>query len=210
MPEQLQGPQGAQGAQGAQGTQGLNGAQGQQGVNGPQGLQGANGPQGDIGPAGSQGFQGPQSLLSGQAGPQGVQGAQGSQGGAAAYFTSTDATNIFTGNNNYTALDGPSVQINLTKTSAIVLIFMNVYSTNFSAGLCYMSVSLSGANTVAQSDANSAKFSSPATNGAARSVCGMAIFTGLNLGNTTFSARYKGNSSQTYAVSNRRIVVIPF
>ena len=232
----MAGPQGIQGARGIQGSQGFEGISGPQGLVGPQGYQGANGLQGFIGAIGlqglngSQGLYGPegfqgligstglqgaigaQSFLAGNIGIQGAQGAQGYSGKADVYYAENNAVNTFTGNSNaYFALDGPSLTINLTKTSAIVLVFMNVYSSNFTNGYCYMSVALSGKNTVAESNSNSAKYTGFGYAEGARSVCGAHVFTGLNIGNsTTFSAKYKGSNNQSWSVSNRRIVVIPF
>jgi hypothetical protein len=57
-----------------------------------------------------------------------------------------------------------------------------------------MSFALSGANTLAASDANSVLFGSPQNNYFA-SVSRTIILTGLNPGSTTITAKYKSNQS---------------
>jgi hypothetical protein len=69
----------------------------------------------------------------------------------------------------------------------------------------FMSVAVSGATTVAASDANSLRV---AGNDAVRASA-TALITGLTPGSNTFTAKYKQVGSGTATFSDRNIVVIP-
>lgn len=88
--------------------------------------------------------------------------------------------------------------------SGIVLVFLQAETVNSSAYFNYTSVDVSGANTVAASDANALRWAG--TNNLA---CGMTVvLSGLSTGSTTFKMKYK-TTGGTGTWLNRRIGVLP-
>lgn len=103
------------------------------------------------------------------------------------------------------ATPGPAITV-VTGTIAIVL--FNVSMSNSSVNSAtFASVTVSGASSVAASDAWCLLFDGNAANNFSR--CGAAhVFTGLTAGSNTFTLKYKTGSG-TGSYSNREINVIP-
>ena len=101
-------------------------------------------------------------------------------------------------------LAGPAVTLNVTGTQAIVILTAQMFgSTGQTAA--FMSVSVTGATTIAASDANSYRVfgNDPIRASAA------VLITGLTAGSNTFTAVYRhvGSGSSTFGA--RTITVIP-
>ena len=101
-----------------------------------------------------------------------------------------------------------TVTVNVPASGSVV-IFLSSYASNNTAGVsCYASVALSGANTLAASDANGTEYiTSDANYRDRRSVA--TVLTGLTPGSTTFTMQFRtGTGTATFR--DRELVVIPF
>lgn len=112
--------------------------------------------------------------------------------------TSASYTDLTTTTDTVTVTIGPSGM-------AIVLLHMTVAATG---GTSWMGYAISGANTVAVSDAKALQYQCPASN-VGGSFGATFVETGLAAGSTTFKLKYKA-SGGTPTFSNRRIAVVPF
>lgn len=120
----------------------------------------------------------------------------------------TDATGTFATASYGTSLGGspgtnPSVTL-VTGTTALIDINANIYNSTTTA-YSYVSVAVSGATTVAASDANSFYYSPLATAGDLH-LSRRMVFTGLTAGTNTFTINYKATSG-TSNFGRRTIVV---
>lgn len=103
---------------------------------------------------------------------------------------------------------GPAVTVT-TSTTALVFISAAAANLGTSSGSGYISVAVSGATTVAASDANGTFFSSTTANFFASLSRGI-YFTGLTAGSNTFTVKYKDDSaSSNWTFTNRTIAVFP-
>ena len=101
-------------------------------------------------------------------------------------------------------LAGPAVTVPIVGTQAIVILTAQIQgSTGQSAG--FMSVAVSGATTIAASDANSLRVFGNDANRSSATV----LITGLNPGSNTFTAVYKTVGSGSAVYGARNILVIP-
>lgn len=200
------GPTGPQGPQGIQGIQGLVGPQGPIGLTGPQGPQGETGLQG---PTGLTGPQGPQ----GEIGPQGPQGPQGVAGTNGTLLSNIGSNTVaagqgvgFTSYGDIATSFGPQVTIT-TGTSALVIITSELTGSVANAQ-AFASVAVSGATTIAASDAWALRATSGVT-GVSFFFRNSAIhhFTSLTPGSNIFTMKYR-NSGGSVSVANRSLVVI--
>jgi len=149
------------------------------------------------------GGQGP----AGPAGPQGVPGPQGLPGlGAFAAVQlgagSTDSNTYTETLTGATAGTNPSVTVDLTGSSAIVIITASLAPGNGKSG--YVGFAVSGATTIAASDARALI----ATTGLSSSSA-MHYVTGLTPGSTTFTLQYKVSGTGAQSFSARNLLVIP-
>lgn len=102
---------------------------------------------------------------------------------------------------------GPSVTIT-TGTSAMVYMKCGFDNNTANVGT-FMSFAVTGASSVAASDANSINIAGVAAN--TRSRLGGAVrVTGLTAGVNTFTAKYKVASSSTGTYTNRDLIVAPY
>jgi len=74
--------------------------------------------------------------------------------------------------------------------------------------LCYMSFAVSGATTVAASDATAILYNTSVANTAAQ-MSATYLVTGLTSGSNTFTAKYRA-SANTCTFVNRNIIVTPY
>jgi hypothetical protein len=213
------GAAGATGATGATGSSGTNGATGATGSKGKDGIDGAAGATGAAGPAGPTGPAGPQGVpgttgAAGAAGPAGPQGSVGPTGpaGASGSGGTTVATSETRSATTYGDLTtvGPAATVTIPASGrAMVILTANEANSSATGANTYMGFAVSGATTIAPSDAQTFNF---ANGGAANtvSVQGSATYlvTGLTAGSNTFTAKYRVNGA-TGTWSNRSIVVLP-
>lgn len=89
--------------------------------------------------------------------------------------------------------------------SGKVLVFLNAQVQN---GNGYISVAVSGASTVAASDANGAYGTGSSGTGAVGFPSASLVLTGLAAGSTTFKMKYRSTGG-TVSIQNRRISVLP-
>ena len=223
-PQGPQGPQGYDGDIGVQGIQGNIGPQGNQGdignigPQGIQGIQGLDGHQGLIGHQGSVGFQGSQGNI-GPNGMQGFQGSQGSQGyigdqgiigpnGSVQLSSNFIAASQACSSTTYINLSDPATEVSLTTgTSAIILLYSNVYCSS-SSTVGYINFSVSGSTIVTPDDVRGASMGFSGAINKWFTIGTAYSMTGLNPGINTFTLKYKV-SANTVNFSNRRIIVIP-
>lgn len=147
-----------------------------------------------------------------------------------AYFTSaggnaintriaTGATVATTGTTTNTAFVdlttggvGPSVSV-VTGTKALVLWGCRVGNPGNLVSSARMGIQISGATSVAATDDHAAGSVNQSSTGARLFLGQSFLFTGLNPGTNTFTAKYRtsaGGGSGQLEVSNRTITVIPF
>lgn len=119
------------------------------------------------------------------------------------------ATGESTASTSYTDLTTTTDSVTVTiGSSGKALVLMSV-AISGSGGAGWMAYALSGANTVAATDAKGISFWQPASHSEGRS--GIFLETGLSPGETVFKAKYRAtNASYTQTFTNRRIAVIPF
>lgn len=160
---------------------------------GPQGAQGTQGAQGSQGAQGTQGTQGAQSS------------GNGTSIGIAAASVDTSQTLTSTSYANL-ATAGPSVTLT-TGTSVLVVLAAQVIKTTDYNNM-WMSFAVSGASTLAASDARSCTISNVTPN-ALMSIFTVIPVTGLTAGSNTFTTKYRCDGGTIWSVSNRRLVVIP-
>jgi len=117
----------------------------------------------------------------------------------------TVATSEATSSTTYTDLttSGPAVTVTVSSTKALVTVTTRLSGGNGGA-TCFMGFAVSGSTTVAAADTQSLD-----QEGSSLISQKSAIYlvTGLTAGSNTFTAKYKGGSSCTYA--NRNIIVTP-
>jgi hypothetical protein len=120
--------------------------------------------------------------------------------------TATVATSQTTTSVTYTDLvtAGPAVTLTTgTKALVIVIAELNPASQEF----CYMSAAVSGASTVAASDAW-AIYIAMVSGGIYSRQSSAKLFTGLTAGSNTFTAKYRTNNGSTGGFLNREIIAI--
>ena len=136
----------------------------------------------------------------------------------AAAFASTEAlitTSESTSSTTYTDLTtvGPSVTITVPSSGNVrVSLYALVGLPGGASGGGRMSVALSGANTLAASDANSMWNWANGGGGQGSSQPNsqyVMLFTGLTPGSTTFTAKYMTPTGNTTSFSSRRLAVYP-
>lgn len=112
---------------------------------------------------------------------------------------------------NYVDLTTTTDQVTVTVgPSGAVLVSITAQMTNSgSAGFAIMSFAVSGANTIAASDANSIQYKNPFVGGTGPRFGATKVLTGLTPGSTTFKLKFKA-SGGTATFTNRDISVIPF
>jgi hypothetical protein len=123
--------------------------------------------------------------------------------------TATVATSQTTASTSYTdlATSGPAVTVNISS-SGKALVTVTSRMTNGTLGNeCYMGVAVSGATTVAASDAKALFASADATYRYRTSAT--HLLTGLNAGSNTFTAKYKAEAG-TCTIQDRDIIVTPY
>ncbi len=132
--------------------------------------------------------------------------------GAAQAFVATDET---TTSASYTdlATTTDSVTVDVGSSGVVLVsLFANATYVSGAAPTVWVGVALSGANTVAATDARCCVGAFSHTNVVQWSPSGLFVMTGLTPGSTTFKMKYKvtagGAASARFA--NRRITVIPF
>ena len=91
--------------------------------------------------------------------------------------------------------------------SGSVLLFFGAQFTNSGANYCYISVDVSGANTIAASDTNAIQ-AAVHSGSVLKSYGNSILLTGLTAGFTTFKLKYRVNTG-TGTFSNRKIAAIP-
>lgn len=107
------------------------------------------------------------------------------------------------------ATTGPSVTLNVPASGEVTVDISADYSAGGAAAqIGYMGVALSGANTVAASDARCARMTTLGGVGVGATISNRFHFTGLTPGTTTFKAMFK-TSTSTATFSNRIIIVDP-
>lgn len=100
------------------------------------------------------------------------------------------------------------VTVGIGSSGKALVFFGSQVANSGAGGYGYVAVDVSGANTIAASDADAIKLCSNANN-SAKQHSNAILFTGLTAGNTTFKLKYKV-SAGTGTFANRRIAVIPF
>lgn len=130
-----------------------------------------------------------------------VSGTKGATVATSESTTSTSYTDLTTTTDTVTVTIGASGM-------ALVLISMNW--TTSGGGFGPMSYALSGANTVAATDAKAIAAHAQVVAAISGYLSGAFLETGLTAGSTVFKAKYKSNAGVSQTWSNRRIAVIPF
>ena len=128
-------------------------------------------------------------------------------GTASAYV----ATNESTGSTSYVDLTTTTDSVTVTISSsgmALVLVYAALSNAN-NGGQSFMSYAVSGATTVAASDASSINVQVVTGAGNAGSFGNMFLHTGLTPGSNTFKLKYRCVTGTAY-FATRRITVIPF
>ena len=146
-------------------------------------------------------------IVPGVVGPSGSAGAAGAAGATA--VSSVVATSETTTSTTYTDLTtpGPAVTATVSAGQALVTLTAELSNTNKDK-LCSMAFEVSGATTIAVSDAQSLR-SHTSVSAAVAQTSATYLVTGLNAGSNTFTAKYKRNSN-TCTFANRNIIVIPY
>jgi hypothetical protein len=127
--------------------------------------------------------------------------------GSAANSTAFVANNENTSSSTYTNLTtaGPAVTVT-TGTKALVIITTEMQ--NGAASITgYMSVDISGATTLAASDAKALKLFTASNSNLQQTLTQAIIYTGLTAGSNTFTAKYRAAGSTAY-YQNRYISVV--
>lgn len=225
----VRGQDGPAGAAGIPGEAGAAGATGSVGAVGPTGPAGATGPTGETGSPGADGIAGLAGAdgASGATGATGAAGDLGAEGEAGAdgpvgpagstpsYTLPTEvtiSTNESTSSNSYTDLStvGPTAVVNVSQAAEVTISAAVGF---FSFANCLASVQVSGANTLAVSDAR-AIYNQPNTTGSNQGLRASVshLLTGLNPGSTTFTMKYKASNSLGYPCyfEDRTILVTPY
>lgn len=109
------------------------------------------------------------------------------------------------------AASGGADTVTLTPgASGLVLVLLSALISNSLQDISFMSVALSGGNTVAAIDANSIEMVNAGVGTSfASTAMGFLWFSGLAAASTVFTPQYKANSG-TSTFSNRKILAIPF
>lgn len=103
---------------------------------------------------------------------------------------------------------GPTVVRNIGP-SGLALVIVTAFAFNGTLGAVnWMGYEMSGANVVAASDDRAMALHSMVVNGQGR-LSAVHLETGLGVGDTTFTAKYRTNAG-TASFSNRSLVVIPY
>lgn len=102
---------------------------------------------------------------------------------------------------------GPTVSGLTTGTFALVIVAAQM-SNNTNAGVAAMSVAVSGATTVAASDANSALSQVPTAANDFRRFSAVIPVT-LTAGSNTFTAKYRSGGVDTASFKDRTLIVLP-
>jgi hypothetical protein len=211
-PSGAQGTAGTAGATGSPGTAGAQGTAGTAGATGSPGTAGAPGTAGTAGAPGSPGTTGAPGTA-GAPGSPGLDGAPGTPGatGAGGNPSRDDvATSEATLSPIYTNLTtvGPDPVVTITANGTAMVILTSGIGTGTPTDVCYMSFDLSGANTVAASDANSLA-NAPNAGVVSRSSA-VYFLTGLSAGATTFTAKYRTPGTTPCTFVGRNLTVIPY
>jgi hypothetical protein len=120
------------------------------------------------------------------------------------------STSQTTTSSSYTDLTtvGPSLTVNVSS-SGTALVMLTAQLSNSNANrICYMGFAVSGASTVAASDAQSVSLTSASANATAQ-VTATYLVTGLTPGSNTFTAKYR-RTNNTCTFVNRSIVITPY
>lgn len=123
--------------------------------------------------------------------------------GATVATSETGTMTAFTGTQPATA--GPTVTVT-TGTSALVYIYASLSNSN-AGGLALMGFAISGATTVAASDAFAIQAQLDSAGQTFR-IGATFLVTGLTAGSNTFTAKYRVNAG-TGTFADRRLIVIP-
>lgn len=117
------------------------------------------------------------------------------------------ATSESTTNTSFTALStaGPSVTLT-TGTMALVIVTARCLN-DTAGGFCHMSWQVSGASSIAASDATAFTYESSSAGDQMRASA-VHLTAGLTAGSNTFTAQYRVNTG-TGTWSNRALIVIP-
>lgn len=122
--------------------------------------------------------------------------------------TASVATTQTTSSTSYTNLTTVGPQITVTTGTIAIVLFSVGCANNTANAATYASVAVSGASSVAASDAWCILVDGNAANNFFR--CGNAhVFTGLTAGSNTFTIQYRVGSATTASYQNREINVIP-
>lgn len=103
---------------------------------------------------------------------------------------------------------GPAVTVTIGSTGRAMVSLYCAMNNSVSGDVVFMGFALTGANTVATSDAQSLAFTSPTAGGGIR--FGAAwLMQGLTAGSTTFTAKYRISVGGTGTWQDRQIIVTP-
>lgn len=209
------GPQGPQGLQGYDGDKGPQGIQGDVGLLGFQGFSGNQGPQGPVGIQGLSGAQGSQGLKGqqGAQGPQGAQGSQGLQGNLGLAGSVTLSSNFINtaqscSSTSYIDLSDPATSVTLTTGASVIILMYARVDAPSSGTIAYLNFKVSGATTVAASDARGASMGFDSSTNKWFTIGTAYSLTGLTPGENTFTLQYRVNANSA-VFANRQIIVIP-
>lgn len=123
------------------------------------------------------------------------------------------ATNETTTSTSYTDLTttSDSVTVPVGSSGTVLIFIQGTITLGSSGGTGYMAYDVSGANTIAATDAKALKFSASHPNVISNSYSAAFLETGLTAGFTTFKLKYKSSSgSIAQGFANRSIIAIPF
>lgn len=102
---------------------------------------------------------------------------------------------------------GPTVTVTIGSTGKALVSLYNAQNNNTASQAVFMGFAVSGATTIAASDAQSLAFTSPVGGGGNRSTA-QVLVTGLNPGSTTFTAKYRVTAN-TGQWQDRQMIVTP-
>lgn len=104
---------------------------------------------------------------------------------------------------------GPAVTTTIGSSGAAIVILSSQLLVNGSSTTLHMAFAVSGATTVAASDAGSLYVDTGSSPGVDHSASLIVPVAGLTPGSNTFTSQYRRNGSATSQVANRALVVIP-
>lgn len=103
---------------------------------------------------------------------------------------------------------GPAVTVTIGSTGRAMVSLYCAQNNSTSGDVVFMGFALSGANTLAPTDALSLAFTSPVPGGGTRYGASF-LLQGLTAGSTTFTAKYRISVGGTGTWSDRQIIVTP-